>query len=202
MAIKAKKGKTADFIQDDQNASVGSKRGAEILDFSFGELRAGRSIVVDKDGRIIAGNKAQKAALEQGIDEAIIIQSSGDRLIVHQRTDLDLSDPTGDARALAFADNRSADFTTYDFERVQDSMDEGLDLSELFKDGEIKFSRAEEPDPVDTAVADETTQAAIDELSGEMWADDLSETGGADDAETADVGDTLQCPQCGHNWRA
>jgi len=201
MTYKTKTGKTADFIQDEANASVGSERGAGVLDFSLGELKAGRSIVVDANGRIIAGNKAQLAALRQGLEEAIIVQSDGKRLIVHQRTDLDLEDPTGDARALAFADNRSTDFTGFDFERVQDAVDQGLDLSDLFKDHEIKFRREEDP-PTAVAATDETTQAVIDELSGEVWADDLTETGGADDAETADVGDVLTCPQCGHNWRA
>ena len=42
---------------DQHNANKGTERGKELLDQSIKELGAGRSILVDKDGHVIAGNK-------------------------------------------------------------------------------------------------------------------------------------------------
>lgn len=37
--------------------------GQRLMERSFKELGAGRSILVDRDGRIISGNKSQRAAM-------------------------------------------------------------------------------------------------------------------------------------------
>ena len=43
---------------DTKNANKGTERGRYMVEASLRETGAGRSIVLDKDGRIIAGNKA------------------------------------------------------------------------------------------------------------------------------------------------
>jgi hypothetical protein len=68
----------------------------------------GRSVLIDKEGNIIAGNKTVEAATEAGL-KIRVVETQGDELIVVQRTDLDLNDPKGRARELAFADNRVAE---------------------------------------------------------------------------------------------
>jgi len=79
---------------------------------------AGRSILVDKNGKVIAGNKTLEQALAEGI-EIEMIKSDGKRLIVHQRTDLDLDkDPA--ARELAIADNRTSEIgLDWDFDELR-----------------------------------------------------------------------------------
>jgi hypothetical protein len=97
----------ADLIPDRLNANRGTPRGLEALDHSLRELGAGRAIVVDRRGRIIAGNKTAARALALGLPLQIV-RSDGRRLIAVQRSDLDLEkDPR--ARDLAHADNRVAE---------------------------------------------------------------------------------------------
>lgn len=49
-----------DIIPDDHNFNKGTEKGREMIEKSFRELGAGRSILLDKNNRIIAGNKSQQ----------------------------------------------------------------------------------------------------------------------------------------------
>ena len=100
--------KLSEFKQDPHNLNKGTDSGNRILSKSIQELGLGRSILVDKNGFIIAGNKTAQAALNEGVNDAIVVPTSGDKVVVVQRTDLDLStDPR--AKQLAIADNRVAE---------------------------------------------------------------------------------------------
>lgn len=92
--------------QDDHNFNKGTEEGGKLMEKSFRELGAGRSILVDKNGRIIAGNKSQVAAKKAGIKKVRIIETNGDELIAVKRTDIDLDTEKG--RRMALADNRTA----------------------------------------------------------------------------------------------
>lgn len=99
--------KLTELIPDDKNANKGTQRGANVIEASLAELGAGRSVLVDKDLRLIAGNKTVQAAIAAGLESAIVVPVTGDQLVVVQRTDLSLDDAKG--RKLAVADNRSSD---------------------------------------------------------------------------------------------
>lgn len=127
MATKVKKGKVADLIQDDKNANQGTIVGDRMIGQSIKTLGLGRSVLVDKDGRLIAGNKTQKKALEEGIENAIIVETDGKEMIVVKRVDLSLDDERG--RALALADNRTAEANlNWDNQNVQIHFDAALNL--------------------------------------------------------------------------
>jgi DNA modification methylase len=116
---------------DQHNANKGNKRGRELLQQSIRELGAGRSILLDKDGNIIAGNKTFEAAQESGI-KVRIIEAGRDELVAVQRTDLDLDDPTGEARRLAYLDNRVAEVDLeWDPDQLAADLEIGLDLHDL-----------------------------------------------------------------------
>lgn len=89
---------------DERNANKGTAAGRALLRKSLAELGAGRSIVVDSHGTVIAGNKTLEEARALGLP-VHVVQTDGRSLVVVQRTDLDLSEG-GRARALALADNR------------------------------------------------------------------------------------------------
>jgi DNA modification methylase len=100
-------GKIADLTQDPQNANKGTQVGQGLLEDSLRSLGAGRSIVLDRNGVIIAGNKTAQKAFEIGLEDVIIVRTDGHQLVAVQRTDLDLeTDPR--AKRLALADNRVA----------------------------------------------------------------------------------------------
>lgn len=99
-----REGKISDLHQDPHNANRGTERGKQMLTESLSELGAGRSIVVDKNGAIIAGNKTAARAGELGMQDVIIVQTDGSQLVAVQRTDLEIGDPR--AKKLAILDNR------------------------------------------------------------------------------------------------
>ena len=96
-----------DLSPDRLNANQGTNRGREMLDSSLQTYGAGRSVLVDRRGVLIAGNKTVERAAEVGFSqEIILVPTDGRKLVVVQRTDLDMeSDPA--ARELAIADNRT-----------------------------------------------------------------------------------------------
>lgn len=92
--------------QDEQNANKGTSKGRKLMKRSFEQFGAGRSILIDKDGNIIAGNKSQQAAREAGIKKVRIIETDGTELIAVKRTDVTLDSAQG--REMALADNATA----------------------------------------------------------------------------------------------
>jgi hypothetical protein len=121
---------------DDQNANKGTPRGTGMLEESLRKFGAGRSILADKHLRIIAGNKTLEGAAAIGLEGALVVQSDGTRLVVVQRTDLDLDDPV--ARELALADNRVGEVNLeWDAEALQALHASGQDLSAYFREEEL-----------------------------------------------------------------
>ena len=92
-----------ELIQDDHNFNKGTEKGKELIEKSFRELGAGRSVLIDKDNRIIGGNKAQVGALASGIKKVRVIETDGTELIAVKRTDISLDTEKG--RKMAMADN-------------------------------------------------------------------------------------------------
>jgi hypothetical protein len=95
--------KSTELIADDKNFNKGSENGAEMIRKSFEKFGAGRSILLDKNNRIIAGNKSVEFS---GLEDVVIVESDGTQLIAVKRTDIDLDSPQG--REMALADNASA----------------------------------------------------------------------------------------------
>ena len=116
---------------DEHNANKGTERGKELLEQSVTELGAGRSILSDKNGQIIAGNKTLAAAKKAGL-KVRIVPSRRDELVVVQREDLDLSDPAGEARRLAYLDNRVSEIDlAWDANVIAEDTAAGLDMDAL-----------------------------------------------------------------------
>ena len=84
-----------DLIQDSRNFNRGNEQGQELMERSFKELGAGRSILLDRNGNIIAGNKSQKAAIAAGIKRVRVVETTGDELVAVKRTDVDIDSAEG-----------------------------------------------------------------------------------------------------------
>jgi DNA modification methylase len=125
-----------DLVPDPRNANRGTERGRKALDRSLRELGAGRSIVIDREGRIIAGNKTAEAARILGMPLRVI-RTSGDHLIAIQRCDLDLLTDVR-ARQLAISDNRVGELgLDWDIDLLRQFHDDGFDLSPHWTDEEF-----------------------------------------------------------------
>jgi DNA modification methylase len=131
-----------DLIPDPQNTNRGTDRGRAALERSLREYGAGRAVLIDRHGRIIAGHKTVEQAKRLGI-RLRVVKTDGQHLVAVQRDDLDLAtDPR--ARALAIADNRVGELDLeWDVEVLRQLHDAGLDLSAFWSDAEFAALFAE-----------------------------------------------------------
>ena len=134
----AKKIKGIEDLQHDiRNANKGTQRGRGMVEASLREVGAGRSILADREGRIIAGNKTLEAAADIGLGIRVV-ETDGSELVVVQRKDLDLSDDTGPARKLAYFDNQTSSVgLAWDAEVLLADLQSGVDMSNLFDQSEL-----------------------------------------------------------------
>lgn len=105
MATK-KPTKVSELIPDNRNMNKGNEEGNAMIERSFRKFGAGRSILIDKNNRVIAGNKSIDACKEIGLEDLIIVETTGEQVVAVKRTDIDLDSPEG--REMALADNASA----------------------------------------------------------------------------------------------
>ena len=91
---------------DKRNYRLHNDENKRVIKKSLKELGAGRSIVIDNDGEIIAGNGVYEQAKKLGI-KTKIVETDGSELVVVKRTDL----ATGDdkRKKLSLADNAASD---------------------------------------------------------------------------------------------
>ena len=132
----------ATLTPDPMNANRGTDRDRAALAQSLQAYGAGRAVLIDRHGVIIAGNKTVEQAKQLNIPLRVI-KTDGQHLIAVQRDDLDLAtDPR--ARALAIADNRVGELDLeWDVEVLQQLHADGLDLSALWTDDEFATLFAE-----------------------------------------------------------
>jgi hypothetical protein len=128
--------KIADLTPDDLNANKGTERGDYQLTQSLEKYGAGRSILIDKNGKILAGNKTAAKFGELGLDDVVVIQTDGRQLVAVQRTDIDLDTPQG--RELAIADNRTGELNlNWDSDVISQMADSGVDLDQFWSPDEL-----------------------------------------------------------------
>jgi DNA modification methylase len=95
-----------DLKFDDKNFNKHTEYGMSLLEKSLRENGAGRSILLDKDNNIIAGNGIVEAAGQIGLENVKIVEATGDEIIAVKRTDVSLNSHKG--REMALADNATA----------------------------------------------------------------------------------------------
>ena len=101
---------------DQRNYRKHSKKNKELINKSLKECGAGRSIVIDKEDNIIAGNGIYEQAQKLGI-KTKIIETDGTELVVVKRTDLATEDEK--RKQLAIMDNSASDSSEFDYELLQ-----------------------------------------------------------------------------------
>jgi len=118
-----KEAKISDLVFDDKNFNKHTEYGMSLIEKSIRNNGAGRSILIDKNNRIIAGNGVTEIAGQIGLDDVQIVESDGTKIIAVKRTDIDLDSKQG--REMALADNATgAADLQWDAEELQKAMDE------------------------------------------------------------------------------
>ena len=140
----------ADLTPDGDNFNKHTEFGQKLLEDSLRKFGAGRSVLVDRNGNIIAGNSTTETAASIGMEDVEVVKTDGKKLVVVQRTDLDLDSPEG--RELALADNMTAlKGIDMDLNKVRETLGDdlakawGMELTppELHDDEEIRRKEAE-----------------------------------------------------------
>ena len=122
---------------DSKNYRVHSDKNKMIIDKSLKELGAGRSILIDSENEIIAGNGVFEQAEKQNI-KIKIVETDGTELIAVKRTDLKTNDKK--RKKLALIDNHSTDTSNFDFEVINGDFEEveleewGLEVEDIRND--------------------------------------------------------------------
>ena len=128
--------KLSDLEPDERNANKGTPRGQKQIVGSVQRNGAGRSGLLDKNNKIVAGNKSTEAFAEVfGEDvEPIIVETDGTRPVYVKRTDLDLDDPdpNNTARKLAYEDNLTSALSfDLNIDVVALDIEAGFDFGEI-----------------------------------------------------------------------
>ena len=134
-----------DLKFDDKNFNKHTQFGMSLIEKSLRENGAGRSILLDKDNNIIAGNGVVESAGQIGLEKIKIVETTGDEIVAVKRTDISLNSKKG--REMALADNATA---SADLEWDEDAIDSesekwGIDPSEWL--GNEWGEEATEPEP-------------------------------------------------------
>lgn len=100
--------KLSELTPDANNYNKGTEFGGGLIEKSLRKLGAGRSILLDKNGKVIAGNKTLENAVNAGFgdEDLIVVQTTGKQIVAVQRMDLDLDSRMG--KEMALADNATA----------------------------------------------------------------------------------------------
>lgn len=109
-----KKEKQTDAVQitfDARNYRKHGKKNKDLIKKSLEELGAGRSVLIDKENSLIAGNGVFEQAQALGIPVRVI-ETDGKELIAVKRTDLATADEK--RKKLALADNSASDSSQFD----------------------------------------------------------------------------------------
>ena len=162
---------------DKRNYRKHNEKNKKLIRKSLEECGTGRSIIVDSNDEIIAGNGVYEQAKAMNIPVKVV-ETDGTELIAVKRTDLKTSD---DKRTkLAILDNSTADSSEMDYALLQkdfelvDLMNMGIDAVNLNIDADASNTDIFENLP--------------DEIAGEnLEADELEEIKGDDSTATERV---------------
>ena len=127
--------KLEDLKQDSVNARKHNPRNVAMIVNSIQEVGCGRSILIDEDGNILAGNATYEALVEAGIEKVRVVEGSGDEIIAVQRSDLTQLEKT----RLALYDNRASELAEWDTE-ILDGLTNIQDIFDgIFSEKELEI---------------------------------------------------------------
>lgn len=157
-----------DLTPDPKNARRHTPRNVGMIEAALNEVGAARSIVIDEDGVVLAGNATIEAAAQAGIERVQVVEADGETIIAVRRRGLTPEQKT----KLALFDNRAAELADWDTS-ILSELSADMDLSQLFRDEELAELLAGvgeiEPggggDEFDTVPEDGPTRTAL----GDLW---------------------------------
>ena len=152
-----------DLKFDDKNFNKHTEYGMSLLEKSLRENGAGRSILIDKDNNIIAGNGIVESAGQIGLDKVKVVETTGDEIIAVKRTDISLNSKKG--RKMALADNSTA---KADLEWDEENLKSEFDEEEL-KDWGVDLDWQEETEVTEDEAPEVNENEPADSELGKVY---------------------------------
>lgn len=118
---------------DSHNARQHNPRNVGMIADALQQVGAARSIVVDENLVVLAGNGVLEAAAQAGIEKVQVIDADGETIIAVRRSGL----TDEQKKKLALFDNRTAELATWDPSQIAADLEAGLDLSGMFYPEEL-----------------------------------------------------------------
>ena len=166
------------LIPDPNNARKRTLLSASVIRKSLEQFGAARSIVIDENDVIRAGNGTYEEAGQLGIEKVLVVEADGNTIVAVKRRGL----TEEQWKQYAIADNTASDFSTWDYEILEELASE-VDLSEFFPDDKLNelleslgkgegFGNAEPKEEDEEEVAELLDK--VDEIEsrvklGEIW---------------------------------
>ncbi len=122
-----------DIKHDTRNYRKHDKRNLDLIKKSIDEVGFGRSVVIDNNNEIIAGNGVVSQVDKD--TKIKVVETDGSELVVVKRTDLATDDEK--RKRLAIMDNSASDMSEFDIELLQadfdvpDLQDMGIEFPDL-----------------------------------------------------------------------
>lgn len=147
------------LIPDNKNFNKGTEYGQHLIENSLRKFGAGRSILLDKNNRIIAGNKTIENAVNVGLENVIIVETDGNQIVAVKRKDIDLDSAKG--RELALADNATGKANlAWDEENITKVCEQyNIDVEDW---GIPEFDTLEDEEPEDDTKKDISTKLIVE----------------------------------------
>ena len=123
----------SDLKCDKKNARKRTDRSSKMLQDSLEEIRAARSIVIDENNTILAGNGTVEAAKKVGIKNIQVVETDGETIVAVRRSGLTEDEKTN----LALYDNRTSDLADWDVDVLEMLKDSDFDLSKFWNNIEL-----------------------------------------------------------------
>jgi hypothetical protein len=150
-----------DLIPDPKNRRKHTPRNVGMIVDALQKVGSGRSIVIDENNEVLAGNATIEAAGEAGITKLKVIDATGNEIVAVRRTGL----TTDQKRDLAIYDNRTGELADWDVEQLLEDADVGVDLSLFFREDELQDLVASVDAPNYDVLHDEALEKQLDEFA-------------------------------------
>lgn len=162
-----------DLTLDAANVRLHPERNQKAIEASLRQFGAGRSIVLDGDNVVRAGNGTIEAARALGFEEVLVVEPKPGQLVAVKRTDWSATEAT----AYTVADNRTAELADWSELELAKQLEainsEGLLISTGFEEDELRamldkmartaLAEVQEDDPIDDKPAADVTRP------GDLW---------------------------------
>ena len=123
-----------DLVPDPKNRRKHTPRNVGMIVDALHKVGAARSIVIDENNEVLAGNATIEAAGEAGITQLKVIDATGDEIVAVRRTGL----TSAEKRDLAMYDNRTGELADWDATQLLEDAKNEVDLSAFFYDEELQ----------------------------------------------------------------